>query len=147
MRLEDVYALRVANRAEPSGKPFYVTVLAIDPDMEIQVVLPYQEGVGLVDEQRLDGGADRVTDAFRCSEPAGPRWAVALATREPNDFYILAQAALPRHRGTTSRNTDTLRSLLLEHTYFQSRGDRRFRPVKLYDDTWSAAVLRWDVTR
>ena len=147
MQLDDVYALRVANRNDLSGKPFHVTVLAIDPDMEIQVVLPYQEGVGLVDEQRLDAGADRITDAFLCSDPLGPRWAVALATREPNDFYILAQPALPRHRGTASPENATLRSLLLEHTYFQSRGDRRFRPVKLYDDSWSAAVLRWDVAR
>lgn len=145
MRLDDVYSLQVSNNDGLSGKPFYVTVLAIDPDMEIQVVLPYQEGVGLVDEQRLDAGADRITDAFQCSDPVGPRWAVALATREPNDFYILAQPALPRQRGAAAKDSP-LRSLLLEHTYFQSRGDRRFRPVKLYDATWSATVLRWEVT-
>ena len=146
MSLDDVYALQVSNNDGLSDKPFYVTVLAIDPNMEIQVVLPYQEGVGLIDEQRLDAGANRITDAFLCSDPVGPRWAVALATREPNDFYILAQPALPRHRGASSVQDTPLRSLLLEHTYFQSRGDRRFRPVKLYDDTWSAAVLRWDAT-
>jgi hypothetical protein len=119
----------------------YVTVLAIDPDMEIQAVLPCQEGVGLASEQRLEPGASRTSSPYRCTEPCGPHQAIVLATDEPNDFQMLAQPALPRMR-SASRDS-LLEELLLEQTYFRTRG-RRPRPQKSSDPSWSATLLRWE---
>lgn len=146
MKMGDNYAMRVINR-QKLGKPVYVTVLAIDPDMEIQTVMPYQAGDGLVDEQRLDPGADRVSDAFESIEPPGQHHVIALATREPNDFFILPQPALPRVRGDTRSPNTSLEQLLMEQTYFRTRGGQRKRPVALFDDTWSATTLSFDLQR
>lgn len=72
---DDLFALGVRHRPT-STKPMYVTVLAIDPDMEIQAVLPQQQGVGLFDEQRLDpGGVRRGFSAGLLLETiVMPRW-------------------------------------------------------------------------
>jgi len=140
MQKDDLFALR-ATLAPSSPKAMYVTVLAIDPDMQIHAVLPHQEGVGLVDPQRLEPGASRTSSPYQCTEPYGPHQAIVLATEEPNDFHMLAQPALPRTRSTTTGSP--LDELLLEHTYFRTRG-RRPRPQKSADPSWSATLLRWD---
>ncbi|NLX98790.1 MAG: caspase family protein [Rhodopirellula sp.] len=143
MREDDLFALEAAN-GEAAGKPAYVTVLVVDPDMEIQVVLPYQAGDGLIDEQRLAAGATRISDPYRCTPPSGTHYAILLATREPNEFHRLAQSRLPRTR--SADGGPILDELFLEQMYFQTRGSRRQRPQKLYDDSWFSAVLRWDAT-
>jgi hypothetical protein len=132
--------LRVVNR-EASGKPVYVTVLAIDPNMEIQVVLPYQEGEGLIDEQRLEPGGDRISNPYQCTAPPGPHYAIVLATREPNEFYRLAQPGLPKTRSLDG--SSELEELLLE-AMSPTRGSRRPRPQKVHDDSWASSILRWD---
>ena len=138
---DDLFALEVRHR-EASAKPLYVTVLAVDPDMEIQAVLPHQQGIGLFDEQRLEPGKTRVSSPYQCTEPFGPHWAIVLATDEPNDFSMLAQPRLPRIRSATAGSP--LEELLWEQTYLRTRGRRRPRPQKSADSSWSAAVLRWD---
>ena len=140
MRQGDFFALRATNRAT-SGKPVYVTVLAIDPNMEIQVVLPSQEGEGLVDEQRLDPASQRTSDVYQCTDPPGPHYAILLATREPNEFHRLVQPGLPTTRSASRWGID---ELLFREMYFQTRGGRRPRPQKLVDDSWSSVILRWD---
>jgi len=140
MQKDDLFALS-ATLAPSSPKAMYVTVLAIDPDMQIHAVLPHQEGVGLVDQQRLEPGASRTSSPYQCTEPYGPHQAIVLATEDPNDFHMLAQPALPRTRSTTTGSP--LDELLLEHTYFRTRG-RRPRPQKSADPSWSATLLRWD---
>lgn len=140
MQKDDLFALR-ATLPPTSPKAMYVTVLAIDPDMQIHAVLPHQEGLGLVDPQRLEPGASRTSSPYQCTEPYGPHQAIVLATEEPSDFHILAQPALPRIRSTTTGSP--LDEMLLEHTYFRTRG-RRPRPQKSADPSWSATLLRWD---
>lgn len=140
MQKDDLFALS-ATLAPSSPKAMYVTVLAIDPDMQIHAVLPHQEGVGLVDQQRLEPGASRTSSPYQCTEPYGPHQAIVLATEDPNDFQMLAQPALPRTRSTTTGSP--LDELLLEHTYFRTRG-RRPRPQQSADPSWSATLLRWE---
>ncbi|NUQ66304.1 MAG: caspase family protein [Pirellulales bacterium] len=137
----DLFALQATNR-DPSGKPVYVTVLVVDPDMEIQAVLPAQEGEDLVDEQRLDPGADRISDPYQCTAPPGRHYAILLATPQFNEFYRLAQPRLPKARSTDAG--PGIDELFLEQMYFQTRGSRRTRPQKLYDDSWSSAMLQWE---
>lgn len=151
MRDKSQYALRVTN-PEASGAPLYVTILHIDGDMGIDQVLPFQEGAELHGDQRLEPGAVRMADPFECcggeneSKIFGPRWAIALATREPNDFYMLTQPSLPKVRSTrgAARSNNSLNELLLQQTYFATRGGgKRLRPQKLYDQSWSAATAAW----
>lgn len=142
LRDGDLFALRTVN-TDASTKPWHVTVLAIDPNMEIQAVLPHQDGLGLVDEQRLDPRASRTTSPYRATAPYGTHWAIALATREPNDFSFLAQPAIEQVRG--ERGTE-LEQLLMDHVFPETRSGRRPRGQKCGDDTWSAAVLQWEIT-
>lgn len=139
------YAYRVTNLDTAGNKPWYVTILHVDPDMGIDQILPYQEGVGaeVVGEQKLVPGEQRVSDAFECDGGFGQRVALVLATREPNDFYMLAQPSLPQVRGQISTNNSILNELLLEQTYFRTTrgGAKRLRPQKLMDESWSASSL------
>lgn len=135
------FALRVSH-PEPTGSPMYVTVLAIDPDMEIIPVIPHQAGIGLDEEQRLNPGGSLLSLPYRCTKPFGPQYAIAFATPEPNDLFLLAQPHLDRVRGL--RGSSTLGELLQEHLYIQTRGRRRPQPQKTCDDSWAAGVLRWD---
>jgi hypothetical protein len=151
MRDGAYYTVRVTN-LEPvdTGKPIYVTVLHIDGDMGIDVLWPFQEGA--TEEQKLLPGESRYSGPFVCNHPDelpihGLRTAIVLATREPNDFEILAQPSLPLTRGTVARSNRSLDDLLIEQTYFQTRGGTtRLRPRKLVDDSWSTQTVQWMVT-
>ncbi|QDU80131.1 Caspase domain protein [Polystyrenella longa] len=141
-----LYAFEVTNR-ESSGVPVYISVLSIDSNMGIDQILPFQDGVELIGEQTLTPGESRLTDCFECDAAnfPGQRWAVVLATRTQNDFYMLSQPSLQTTRSLKTEESQSLGHLLMQQTYFQNttRGDRRRRPVKLYDETWSAATLEW----
>lgn len=159
----ELFAFRIKN-LETAGKPVSIAVLMIDADMGISQVLPWQDGTELVGDNLLSPGAEVTTDLFECNggafvenpaerEPLtyGRRRAVLLATRVPNHFYMLKQESLPRVRGTAPRigpsnvrgAPSPLESLLLEQTYFKTRGDRRRRPRKRFDESWMAAVVEW----
>ncbi len=138
------YAYRIAN-AEASQKPWYITVLAVDADLGIDQVLPYQEAAGgeVSGEQRLDPGQSRITDAFECDGSFGDRLTIILATREPNSYYMLSQPNLPKTRGEDNLGGKgaSLDTLLLEQTYFKTRGDKRMKPRRLYDESWTAGTV------
>lgn len=147
-----IYTVRVTN-LEPReiGKPIYVTVLHVDANMGIDVLLPYQPGD--TDEQRIPAGESRLSGPFQCNAPGDPlihglRQAVVLATREPNDFEILAQPSLPVTRGTQrgASSHAALDDLLIEQTYFRTRGGTtRLRPPKLVDGSWATETIHWFV--
>lgn len=141
LRQDDLFALRVKHR-ESAARPMYVTVLAVDPDMEIQAIALQGEGVGPDDEQKLNPGEARISSPYQCTEPHGRHFAIVLATDRPNDLDMLAQPALPRTR--SAGRGSPLEELLFEQTYFRTRGSRRPRPQKSADPTWSATILRWD---
>lgn len=162
MRDGQLFAFRITNSASADGPPVYITVLQIDADMGISQVLPYQEGVGVFGEQYLEPGAIRVTDVFKCNGDLqeapvyGRRQALVLATREPNAFYMLQHESLPRVRSGAgpprlappNRSLEgpagSLESLLLQQTYFRTRGGSS-SSNSLYDNSWGAALVEWTV--
>ncbi|MFH1924656.1 MAG: hypothetical protein ABIP48_32795, partial [Planctomycetota bacterium] len=97
LRQDDLFALRVRHR-QSATKPMYVTVLAVDPDMEIQALPLQPEGIGSDDDQKLEPGETRISSPYQCTEPYGPHFAIVLATDQPNDIDMLAQPALARTR-------------------------------------------------
>jgi hypothetical protein len=146
-RLDKTYAVRFLNK-EASQKPVYVTILYIDPDMEITALLPQQTRLGdfVVDEQETQPGKSR--DAvFITGTPVGPQYLVALATYEPNNFFMLEQESLDKVKGTRTWNSGaSLDELLLRTSCFSGmKGPKRPHRKQLFDDSWSAAVLSWDL--
>ncbi len=157
MRDGDLYSLEVHN-LEPAetGRPVFVTLLHVDANMGIDVLLPFQAGGDPAEEQKVLPGRSRNCDAWQCNsdDPAagpkihGPRWAIVLATREPHDFAMLRHASLPvaRELNAPRGSESTLHELLMEQSNFRTRGGvKPLRPVKLFDETWRAAVLEWVV--
>ena len=152
MRDGSLYTVRLTNlEPKDTGKSIFVTVLHIDANMGIDVLYPYQPGD--TDEQRIPAGESRLSGPFQCNAPEDPpihgsRTAIALATREPHDFEILAQPSLPVTRGTP-RGTSShaaLDDLLIEQTYFRTRGGTtRLRPPKLVDGSWATEIIPWFV--
>jgi len=150
MRDGSLYTVRVTN-LEPNelGKPAYVTVLHVDANMGIDVLLPYQPGAA--EEQKIRAGEFRLSGPFQCNAPDDPpihglRSAIVLATREPNDFEILAQSSLPVTRGTFRGPSahEALDDLLVEQTFFRTRGGTtRLRPPKLVDGSWASQTIQW----
>ncbi len=138
---DKLFAFKVSHQGR-SGPPVYATVLAVDPDMEIQAVLPYQSGVGLEDHQRLAPGQSRLSLPYRCTRPLGVHWAVLLVTPRPNDLHLMAQPGLPRLR--SAGQPSQLEALLWGPELGPSRGSRRPRPKRSAGPSWSARVLRWE---
>ncbi|MCA9009415.1 MAG: caspase family protein [Planctomycetaceae bacterium] len=150
MRDGSIYTVRITNtEAAVSGHPVYVTVLHVDADMGIDVLIPYQQGA--TEEQLLLPGESRLSGPFQCNAPGDPpihgrRTAIMLATREPNDFYVLASASLPVTRGARSANNRSLDDILIENTYFRTRGGtKRLRPAAATDNSWTSSVVQWIV--
>lgn len=125
-----------------AGPAVYATLLAVDPDMTIHAVLPYQSGVGLVEQQMLQPGDVRLSLPYRCTSPFGPHTAVLFVTSEPNDLHLLAQPGLPRLRSAGAGSE--LEALLLAPQSSQRGTSRRPRLIGLESPTWSAQVLRWE---
>lgn len=152
MRDGGIYTVRVKNlEPKETGKPVYVTVLHVDANMGIDVLLPYE--IGNSDEQKILPGESLISGPFQCNggnEPSihGPRSAIVLATREPNDFYLLAEPSLSVSRGAVSARNRALDDLLVEQTYFRGTrgGTTRLRPTKVADASWSAQTIQWLVT-
>ena len=145
--LDKTHAVRLLNK-EVSQKPVYVTILYVDPDMEIAALLPQQTRLGdyVVDEQETEPGKSR--DAvFITGTPVGPQYVVALATFEPNNFYMLEQEALDRVKGRPTWNSGSSLDELLLHTscFPGMKGPTLTYQKKLFDDSWSAAVLSWEL--
>ncbi|WP_437206306.1 caspase family protein [Planctomicrobium sp. SH664] len=145
----DFYAFRVTNLEDPTtGSPAYITVLHVDSNLGIDLVLPYQPGA--TEEQLLRPGESRLSDPFQCNgsddEPRihGMRHVILLATREPSDFSRLASASLPVARSNLSQSLDPLTELLAEQTEFIPRGLKKPGPPSMTDaNSWSAVVLPW----
>ncbi len=150
MRDENLYTVRITN-IEPaaSGQPVYVTVLHVDADMGIDVLVPYQQGA--TEEQMILPGESRLSGPFQCNAPGDPpihgtRTAIVLATREPNNFYVLASASLPITRSARSSNNRPLDDILIENTYFRTRGETKpLRPAAATDNSWTSSVVQWVV--
>ncbi len=94
------FVVRIRNIGA-DGKPVYVTILLVDPDMEIQCMLPDRYVQGEVDsQQRIEAGERRVTGVYRCMPPFGPHRVVVYATHRPSNFGFLAQPSLRVKRGS-----------------------------------------------
>ncbi len=147
----DRFTFRVKNQ-DPTGQPVYPTLLHIDSNMGIDQIHPWQPQAGAAPEgeQKLNAGETLTVDGyFECNGEQdelpiyGRRRVVALATREANRFYLLAQSGLPVTRSAVSN----LEALLHERVELKTRGGfgRRRRPVDRFDNSWGAAILEWEV--
>lgn len=147
MKTGDIYKYRITNQ-EKSGEPVYISVLHVNSDMGIEQVFPYQDQQGLqgLADAMLRPGESRDEGPFGCNSTLphsfGQRTTVVLATREPNQFYMLKQDALPRTRAVGK--SSSLEELMLQKAYFRTRAARR-RPVSLYDNSWGTATVQWTV--
>lgn len=130
----DIYAVRMTN---DSPHELYATLLAVGADLGIEVVVPDLQGTGVAQRQRLAPGEVRLSDPFQCDEVIGPRYAVLLATPEPNELWYAAQEKLPQVRSARS----PLAEAIFEQTHFRSRGSSG-PPSALPAAT--VRVLRWD---
>lgn len=120
-------------------RPVYGTVLVIDPQMEIQAVLPEQAALGDDQEQSLVAGQQRLSAVYRATEPLGTHWAIALVTWQPNDLFLLAQPGVPQVRGAATRSP--LVSWLMDQATLRATK----RPRSSAEDALGAMVLRWEV--
>jgi hypothetical protein len=153
MKSGEFYSYRVTNLSS-GPRPVHVTILHLNSDMGIELVLPYQSATGIqgLAECELQPGESRVEGPFRCNgvdEPSfGARHTIVLATREPNQFYMLNQPSLLKVVGERTRGSEhsSLTELLLQGNDFLTRSARR-RPQTLYDDSWGSTVLEWTVVR
>jgi len=150
MRSGEYYAFQLTN-LEPNatGQPAFVTVLRIDANMRIDAAFPFQADA--IEEQKVPPGESRLGGPYHCNGPKeapvyGKRWAVALATRRPNNLHLLERAGLPVARSAALSAEWPLNSLLLEQIYFRSRGLSEESPKPaLQDGSWSACTIEWFV--
>ncbi len=133
-----------------------ITVLQIDANMGIQVMLPYQRGdlsPTLHPGKSQETGGFQLTGDKNSATVFGPRWTIVLATSEANYFSLLEQDSLPVVRSgnqqriapsgvATRSSASSLETLLLMESYFQSRGVSVVRN-KLYDTSWSVDMVKW----
>lgn len=144
MRSGDCYQYRITNHG---NQPVYISVLHVNSNMGIEQVFPYQSGSEIegADDAQLRPGESRIEGPFQCNgiglPNLGQRHTVVLATVKPNSFYMLNQPSLPSVRSLGE--SDSLTDLLMSGTYFKTRSRRR--PVQLFDNSWGAAMIQWDV--
>ncbi|TWT60887.1 caspase family protein [Rubinisphaera italica] len=147
--------------SEESGtSPYYITILQIDANMGIQTMLPWQRG----DQAKLIypgetlqiGGFQLVSETGEDARTVfGPRWTILLATREENYFSMLEQDSLPNLRSSginplsshkvKNNSPSSLAEILLQETYFVTRGDRPLfqQKTKQYDTSWTVDIVQW----
>jgi len=142
---DQMFAVRVTNQ-EKTGRAVYITVLSIGPNMEIDVLLPTDcMETPDAEQHRLEPGATRMTDPCAGVDTPGAYCTVVLATREPSHFERVTQKGLPIVKGPAGRGAgQSLEEILLEQTKFATRGGLARRPVNVFDDSWSATLLRWE---
>jgi len=135
-------------------RPAYLTVLQINSDMGIQMMIP--SAIGDV-SPRINSG-DRIhVGGYQCCRDddeqihVGPRWTIAIATYSPNQYSWLGQNSLARIRGggpfdmgSLSKSLSTLDRLLLRHAGFQTRGESMKADTSIaYDPSWAVAMKSW----
>ncbi|MGV3483875.1 MAG: caspase family protein [Planctomycetaceae bacterium] len=132
----------------------YVTLLQVDSNYGIQVILPTQIGA---ESPRLDPGDSITAGGFECCRDdqgiaqLGPRWTIALTTSAPNHYSWLTQDSLPIIRGiapaswmNSKSNRSRLDDLLMGEMYFASRGDWPSASQPMQDDSsWHVELRKW----
>jgi hypothetical protein len=140
MRQGQLFRLRVRNAEK--NLPLYVTVLLISPELEVQVVLPFQNGRALAAEERLGPGQHRLSGVLRCAPLFGRRVALAIATDQPHDLSALAQTRSLKHRdgAFASGPASLVEAALLSEG---SRRNLRGPALEANEGRWSIGRLRW----
>lgn len=140
---EEDFVVRLKN-VGIDEKPAYVTILCIDPDMQIQCILPDRNVSGEADsQQRIEAGAERVTSPLYCTPPFGRYSIVVFATQEPSNFSFLSQSS-PGIERKARGDASELYNILAEEVYFGSRTGRT-RGSQKPNDIWSASVFSFEV--
>ena len=139
----DYYALRVTNsQQEGKGKPVYVTVLEISPNMGVTVLMPEADEEPI----KLEPGESKLCPPYECYPPFGVWRSVVLATHEPYDFKFVAQPDLQTVRGESpTGGSASLQSRLHEEMYFTpptTRG-RKVARKKGSDTSWHSQLLTY----
>ncbi len=141
------HQLRVKNNGTV---PLYLTILCIDPDMQIDAapsfgpesnIHQFMAVAGLNNKpqaNRLGPGQEFVSQ-FGFSAPFGAHTFVVLATREPSNFLHLIQPGLTRARSAGSESATRILEFLEEQCSPGTRATRQKTPPR--DDTWSAASM------
>ena len=144
MRKGDIYTVEVTN-LQKDGKPVFVTVLVIYPNMKIEVILPDQGG----EPKKLEGGEPAIGAGLICDDnDLGKSHAIVLVTREPVNYSFVQQEALPTTRGSPRQSgAGSLGQLLQERTYFSPPATRGTRLRSSIDTTWHSQVISWRATR
>ena len=141
----DWYRLRIKNN---DTKPFHVTILCVDPNMQIASFAfgiageppQFDPIVGAINNpsvNRLEADEEFVSD-FGFEAPFGMHTLIVLATREPSDFSYLAQEGLPgtaKGRGTKS----DVEKFLEDQFTVGTRSIRQKTPPR--DDAWSVGSV------
>ncbi|MCM2375075.1 caspase family protein [Aporhodopirellula aestuarii] len=136
-------------------RPGYLTVLQINSDMGIQMMIPSAIGNP---SPRINHGDTIQVGGYQCCRDddeqirVGARWTIAIVTYSPNQYSWLGQNSLVRIRGggllgslTRSKAASTLDRLLLQQACFQNRGESTgMDDAKLaYDPTWAVTMKTW----
>lgn len=147
---DESYQMRIKNNDD---HPFYVTILAIDPDMEISQLSHgpassprrFNARVGTgnnPDANKLEGG-DEIVSNFRFAEPYGLQTLIVLATREPSNFTSFVQSGLGRTRGgekgTKSTNASRVFRFIDEQCGLGKRAVVEADVPR--DDSWTVGTL------
>lgn len=142
---DDWYQLRIRNN---DAKPLYVTILCIDPNMQIDPFafgpesnpVRFDPSAGTGNDpsaNRLESGAEFVS-SFGFQEPFGLHTLIVLATREPGNFSHFAQAGLERTRSLGAASSKLLQ-FFEDECSVGTRAVRRPAPPR--DDAWSVGTI------
>lgn len=139
------YQIRVNNK---DTKAVYVTILCIDPDMQINAFpfgpesnpLQFNPDIGTNNNgeaNRLEPEKEFVS-RFGFEEPYGVHTLIVLATREPSDFSYISQAGLKRVRDM-KRGTSQILEFIEDQCAIGTRSTKR--PPVPRDDSWSVGSV------
>lgn len=148
----DCYDWNIRYQSE-DRRPAYLTVLQIDSDMGIQMMIPSAIGEA---SPRINHGDQMRVGGYQCCRDndgqlhVGPRWTIAIATYSPNQYSWLGQNSLSRIRGeglfgvgNQSKPASTLDRLLLRHVGLRRRGEPTEPKTIAYDPSWAVAMKSW----
>jgi hypothetical protein len=134
-------------------RPAYLTVLQINSDMGIQMMIPAAIGAA---SPRINDADQIQVGGYQCCRDeddqfrVGPRWTIAIATYAANQYSWLGQDSLSRIRGAglfglgnPSKPASTLDRLLLRNMGFRNRGDASGTNITAYDPSWAVAIKTW----